>query len=167
MSQIQTKAIANSAVTNLKVAAGIDATKIADGSISNTEFQHLNGVTSNIQTQLDIVYINGDLSQQTMSLANNQLTPANVTGVLFANGVTRSAQINYSIFINATSDLFESGTILAVQRGADWTISQNTNGDISQVNFSITSSGQLQYTTPNYAGFVSGTLKCRAVTTSI
>lgn len=31
---------------------GIDAIKIADGSISNTEFQYLNNVSSNIQTQL-------------------------------------------------------------------------------------------------------------------
>ena len=31
----------------------LDATSIADGSVSNTEFQHLNGVTSNIQTQID------------------------------------------------------------------------------------------------------------------
>lgn len=167
MSQIQTKAIANSAVTNTKVAAGIDALKIADGSISNAEFQALNGVTGNIQSQLDTVYITGDLSQQTMSLADNQSTPANVTGVLFGNGVTRSAQINYSIIIDATADLYESGTIYAIQKASDWTISQTTNGDNSQVNFSITSAGQLQYTTPTYAGFVSGTLKCRAVTTSI
>ena len=33
--------------------SGLDATAIADGSISNTEFQYLNGVSSNIQTQLD------------------------------------------------------------------------------------------------------------------
>src|SRR5210317_136092 len=33
--------------------SGLNATSIADGSISNTEFQYLNGVTSNIQTQLD------------------------------------------------------------------------------------------------------------------
>ncbi len=32
---------------------GIDAAKIADGTISNTEFQYLNGVTSAIQTQLN------------------------------------------------------------------------------------------------------------------
>jgi hypothetical protein len=30
----------------------MDSTKIADGSVSNTEFQYLNGATSNIQTQL-------------------------------------------------------------------------------------------------------------------
>jgi hypothetical protein len=33
--------------------SALDATSIADGSVSNTEFQHLNGVTSNIQTQID------------------------------------------------------------------------------------------------------------------
>lgn len=33
--------------------AAIDATKIANGSVSNTEFQYLDGVTSAIQTQID------------------------------------------------------------------------------------------------------------------
>lgn len=33
--------------------SALDATSIADGSVSNTEFQYLNGVTSNIQTQID------------------------------------------------------------------------------------------------------------------
>jgi hypothetical protein len=33
--------------------SGIDASKIADGSVSNTEFQYLDGVTSNIQTQIN------------------------------------------------------------------------------------------------------------------
>jgi len=38
---------------NLSDISSLDATSIADGSISNTEFQFLNGVSSNIQTQLD------------------------------------------------------------------------------------------------------------------
>ena len=33
--------------------SALDATSIADGSVSNTEFQYLNGATSNIQTQID------------------------------------------------------------------------------------------------------------------
>lgn len=53
MSQIKTKFIENLAVTNAKVATGIDAAKLADGSVSNTEFQYLGGVTSDIQTQID------------------------------------------------------------------------------------------------------------------
>ncbi len=64
-SQITTAKINDSAVTSAKIAddtivnadinssAAIDATKIHDGTISNTEFGYLNGVTSAIQTQLD------------------------------------------------------------------------------------------------------------------
>ena len=64
-SQVTTAKIADSAITSAKIndgaivnadinaSAAIDATKIHDGTISNTEFGHLNGVSSNIQTQLD------------------------------------------------------------------------------------------------------------------
>ena len=62
---VTTAKIADSAITSAKIndgaivnadinaSAAIDATKIHDGTISNTEFGHLNGVTSNIQSQLD------------------------------------------------------------------------------------------------------------------
>ena len=64
-SQITTAKIADSAITSAKIndgaivnadinaSAAIDATKIHDGTISNTEFGYLNGVSSNIQDQLD------------------------------------------------------------------------------------------------------------------
>jgi hypothetical protein len=45
--------IDNGVVSNDKLGTGIDAAKLADGTVSNTEFQCLNGVTSAIQTQLD------------------------------------------------------------------------------------------------------------------
>jgi hypothetical protein len=45
--------IDNGVVTDAKLSTGIDAAKLGDGSVSNTEFQTLNGVTSAIQTQLD------------------------------------------------------------------------------------------------------------------
>lgn len=53
MSQIITKFITDAAVTNAKIATGIDASKLGDGSVSNTEFQRLNGLTGDIQTQID------------------------------------------------------------------------------------------------------------------
>jgi hypothetical protein len=64
-SQITTAKINDSAVTSAKIADGtivnadinasaaIDAIKIADGSVSSTEFQYINSLTSNAQTQLD------------------------------------------------------------------------------------------------------------------
>ena len=47
--------IVNGTIVNadINASAAIDATKIHDGSISNTEFGYLNGVTSAIQTQID------------------------------------------------------------------------------------------------------------------
>ena len=47
--------IADGTIVNadINASAAIDATKIHDGTISNTEFGYLNNVSSNIQTQLD------------------------------------------------------------------------------------------------------------------
>ena len=45
--------ITNIENANIKASAAIDATKIADGSVTSAEFQHLGSVTSDIQTQLD------------------------------------------------------------------------------------------------------------------
>lgn len=45
--------ITNIGNNEIKPLAGIEATKIADGSVDDTEFQYLDGVTSPIQTQLD------------------------------------------------------------------------------------------------------------------
>jgi hypothetical protein len=48
-----TNTITNIKNSDIKAGAAIDASKIADGSVSSTEFQYLSTVTSNIQTQLD------------------------------------------------------------------------------------------------------------------
>lgn len=40
-------------VSNSQLGTGIDATKIADGSVTNAEFQYINTLSSNAQTQLD------------------------------------------------------------------------------------------------------------------
>jgi len=45
-------------IISATISSGINATKIADGSISNTEFQHLNNVSANIQTQLTTLSAN-------------------------------------------------------------------------------------------------------------
>ena len=39
-------------ISNGQVASGVDAIKIADGSVNNTEFQYINSLSSNAQTQI-------------------------------------------------------------------------------------------------------------------
>ena len=57
-----TTAIGSGVIVNADVnaSAAIDASKIADGTVSNTEFQRLDGVSSDIQTQLDGLRHNAD-----------------------------------------------------------------------------------------------------------
>jgi hypothetical protein len=109
----------------------------------------------------------GDLSEASFALTNNQAVAANVTGLTFANATSRSAKIHYSIEVDATSDLYEVGEIQAIQRGSDWVISREFNGDDANVVIDVNPSGQFTYTTPNYAGFVSAEIKFRAITTTV
>jgi len=46
-------AIGTGKVVNTMVATGIDAVKLADGTVTNTELQYINSVTSNVQNQLN------------------------------------------------------------------------------------------------------------------
>lgn len=108
----------------------------------------------------------GDLAEGSFSIANNQVSPADITGFAFDNAVVRSFNALVSVEIDATSDLFESFTILGIQKGSSWDISVISTGDDSGIVFSITALGQLQYTSANLAGFSTGAIKYRASTTS-
>ncbi len=54
--------LANGAVTNTKLAAGIDATKLADGTVTSAELQYINSLVSNAQTQITAAGGLGDVS---------------------------------------------------------------------------------------------------------
>lgn len=111
MSQIITKFITDSAVTNAKVSTGIDASKIADGSVSNAEFQYLAGVTSDIQTQLDnsasptfgketITLVAGDITNQYIDLAevalNNSIDFKVKGSAELLEGASHDYTVNYT-----------------------------------------------------------------------
>lgn len=85
----------NGVVTNIKVGTGIDAAKLADGSVSNSEFQYLANVTSDVQTQLN-----------NRVIANSAITPGTATKVTYdAKGLILSAT-------NATtSDIAEGSNL--------------------------------------------------------
>ena len=127
----------DSIITNAKVAssAAIDATKIHDGTISNTEFGYLNGVTSAIQTQLDakqavvsgvdsteIGYLNGvtsaiqtqlDGKQATITGAATTVTGSNLTAsrALTSNASGKIADSS----VTATELGYLSGVTSAIQ----------------------------------------------------
>lgn len=125
---------------------------------------HLDGIDSAIGS---VTPTSGDISHTNFSLTNNQAAPANVTGLNFSNAVTRSAEILYSIAIDATVDIFEVGKLMLIQKASDWEIVRSFDGDNSLISFSVTSAGQVQYTSSDYAGFSSGAMRFRSITTKV
>jgi len=86
----------NNTITNIvnadiKAAAAIDATKIADGSVTSTEFQFINSLSSNAQTQLDAKQATIDSSNR---LNANLIHDGSVDNTEFGylNGVTSAIQ---------------------------------------------------------------------------
>ena len=83
--------------TNDSIPTGISATKIADGTISDTEFQYLNGVSSAIQTQLDAkqATITGSASTiDTESLTADRAVISNGSQKIAVSDVT-STELGY------------------------------------------------------------------------
>jgi hypothetical protein len=77
-----TAAIGTGVIVNADVnaSAAIDATKIHDGTVSNTEFGYLNGVTSAIQTQMDT-----KITASSTDTLTNKTFDANGTGNSLSN----------------------------------------------------------------------------------
>ena len=109
----------------------------------------------------------GDIDEKSFNISNSQALPDNVHDFAFANAVVRGFTALVTVAIDASSDLFEQFTLNGVQTNSSWSMTTESEGDDSGVVFSITSTGQIQYTSQNYTGFVSGTIKFRAITTSI
>ena len=104
-------------------ATGINATAIADGSVTSTEFQYINSLTSNAQTQIDsktnkLITTNRQTASYTLVLSDaDKLVETNVAS---ANNLT--VPLNSSV-------AFSTGTqILLAQYGAGQTTIVATSG---------------------------------------
>jgi multidrug efflux pump subunit AcrA (membrane-fusion protein) len=109
----------------------------------------------------------GDIAETSFSITNNQASPASITGLAFSNSAVRSFKVLLSVEIDATLDLFESFELIGINKAGSFEMAQSAVGDESGIVLSITAAGQVQYTSANYSGFVSGAIKFRAITTSI
>jgi hypothetical protein len=83
--------ITNIEDANIKASAAIDATKIADGSVTSTEFQYINSLSSNAQTQINSKQATIDASNRLNANLINDGTVDN-TEFGYLNGVTSAIQ---------------------------------------------------------------------------
>ena len=67
---VETAKIKNANVSNEKLATGIDATKLADGSVTNTELQYIGTLTSDVQAQINALSSSGSTSTIAINAIN-------------------------------------------------------------------------------------------------
>lgn len=89
---VSTAKIINANVTDAKIATGVDAAKLADGSVSNTEFQYINSLSSNAQTQLDSKLEIADIFS-TVSSSGVFTATANKTHLVDTSGGTATVTL--------------------------------------------------------------------------
>jgi hypothetical protein len=108
------------------------------------------------------------IPNQEFSLANNQSSAANVTGLLLDKDDYQLALIYVGVKRSTDSvEVMSGGILTAVYRTLTntWELLDQLNGDDDGVTFSITSGGQVQYTSDNMSGTgYAGTMQFRAMT---
>jgi len=134
----------------------------------STSYLTVQSGTGKILLKNDLDIVTGDVAETSFSAANNQSAAANVTGLLFSTGSVRGARIFLSVAITATSNLFEMFQIDIIQRDAGFdVIAYESIGDDSGLVFTVTTAGQIQYTSTDLGGFVSSAVRFRARVTPI
>jgi len=176
-------AITNLANASIKAAAAIDATKIADGTVTSTEFQYINSLSSNAQDQIDLKAplaspaLTGDPTAPTQSASDNSTklaTTAYVDGQVATenelselNDVTIAgiADANYLIYDNsasvwknkAISGAFTSDNLGVTTLSALIDATKIADGTVTNAEFqyinTLSSNAQTQIDTKATAGF--------------
>ncbi len=160
---ITTAKIKDGEIANADINAGakIDATKIADGSVTNTEFQYINSLSSNAQTQIDNINTSingintladgniylGDASGNAQEVAlSGDATMANdgtltiagdaITTAKIKDGEIANADINAGAKIDATK--IADGSVTNTEFQYINSLSSNAQTQIDNINTSIT-----------------------------
>ncbi len=108
----------------------------------------------------------GVISETTFTIANNQSSPADVTGLLFNPVTIRSAEIDLQYYRNTTgagaTEMSARAKFIATYKtvAASWDLSplgvggdfDTGTGEPAGITLSITSAGQVQYTSTNFSG---------------
>jgi hypothetical protein len=99
----------------------------------------------------------GDIAQTSFAFADDQDTPANITGLVFDFNTVRSFIAEIAVERDAD---YEHYTITAIQKAASWDFAVESVGDETGVTFLIDNNGQVQYTSTDTGE--AGTMKFRA-----
>ena len=145
-----TTSIVDGSIVNadINTSAAIDASKIADGSVSNTEFQRLDGVTSDIQSQLDGLRHNADDVKIKFG-AGDDLEIFHDTSGGGTDNVIQATNTSHSLRLKSDSILLQGasgGTLASFSNGGSVTLSYSNSGKLSTVGTGVSISGDVTAT---------------------
>jgi len=175
--------ITNIEDANIKASAAIDATKIADGSVTSTEFQYINSLSSNAQDQIDLKAplaspaLTGNPTAPTQAAGNNSTRLATTAyvdnstasrdqlGEMTDVTLASLADANYFIYDNAASvwknkaisGAFTSNNLGVTTLASGIDATKIADGTVTDTEFqyinSLSSNAQTQIDTKASAGF--------------
>lgn len=123
--------ITNIENADIKSGAAIDAAKIANGSVSSTEFQYLDGVTSAIQTQIDGKQpLDSDLTALA-ALAATGLIARTGSGTVSARTLTAGTGISISNGDGVSGNPTISATATVTSFKTNWITADGTTKSIT------------------------------------
>ena len=139
---------------SLKVAGGVGIEKnLYVGGLSYLSNLNVTNVTYGSLSISDLNLGMSNIFSNVFVASNNVGSATNITNLFFSNSTVRSFTVTLAVSVTATTNLYETFILEGIQRSSQWDIYINSYGDITGVLFSITSSGQIQYTSPNFSGF--------------
>ena len=155
--------ITNIEDANIKASAAIDATKIADGSVTSTEFQYINTLSSNAQDQIDLKAplaspaLTGNPTAPTQSAADNS-TKIATTAYVDNSQAARDqlsemtdvtlaslADANYFIYDNAASVWKNKAVSGAITSDKDGVTTLSSGIDATKIADGTVTSTEFQY----------------------
>jgi len=139
------------AVDNGKVASGIDAVKLADGSVSNTELQYINSLSSNAQTQFEnrVKFIGKTNTAVTVTGTTAKTEIFQIT--IPANTLSATDVIDIPYLIATKSGSAGTQTI-SIQASTSATIPAGTTGQIA----TFTTATAIQWVRMQRSFFITG-----------
>ena len=142
--------------------------------ISTNDYTPIIGATSAtggsiLFNTVDVSPSMGDISRErSFVAANNVSSASNITGFVFSNAVVRAFDAVVSVtIIDGGSNKYAYYNLKGIQKGSNWVLNSSYVGDATGFTFSITNSGQIQYTSTDVAGYDSSYVNFRAMTTTI
>jgi hypothetical protein len=162
-----------SSQSNITIANGASATSLTAGGTITSRGGASFGKNVYIGEQLNVKGVSicpnpDDILQERTFSAQQDITDDTVSGLQFNPNITKSFKGSMCITVQTVSSQMDAlYDIYILKRSSGWMLAaQNIIGDPLNITFAIDSLGQVRYSAPSVAGWISTTMKFNGLTTS-